>query len=105
MLNIADKFCTSMHVYFCDSFWILLTSIKFCYTGNGFFHLFLRHKNMLVHTCMSSSARLLSNELYSKSVYFCYWQSFTELEYLLLALIAAIPSFLIPVIIVGRVNY
>lgn len=33
------------------------------------------------------------------------WQSFTELEYLLLGLVAAVPSFLIPLLFVGKVNY
>ncbi|EEF51810.1 Cycloeucalenol cycloisomerase, putative [Ricinus communis] len=33
------------------------------------------------------------------------YESFTELEYLLLAMVSAAPSFLIPMIFVGKVNY
>ncbi|BBH03684.1 cyclopropyl isomerase [Prunus dulcis] len=32
------------------------------------------------------------------------WQSFTELEYLLIGLVSAVPAFLLPMLFVGKIN-
>lgn len=37
--------------------------------------------------------------------YYGNWQNFTELEYLLLGLVSALPSFLIPMLVVGKVHH